>query len=57
MGVMCFLEYYYIEIKGKDVVIIGVSNIIGKFLSMFMLNVGVSVSVCYILIKDISFYI
>ncbi|GAA7059492.1 bifunctional methylenetetrahydrofolate dehydrogenase/methenyltetrahydrofolate cyclohydrolase FolD [Helicobacter pylori] len=56
MGVMRLLEYYHIEIKGKDVAIIGASNIIGKPLSMLMLNAGASVSVCHILTKDISFY-
>ncbi len=56
MGVMCLLKHYHIEIKGKDVAIIGASNIIGKPLSMLMLNAGASVSVCHILTKDISFY-
>ncbi|GAA9220741.1 bifunctional methylenetetrahydrofolate dehydrogenase/methenyltetrahydrofolate cyclohydrolase FolD [Helicobacter pylori] len=56
MGVMRLLEHYHIEIKGKDVTIIGASNIIGKPLSMLMLNAGASVSVCHILTKDISFY-
>ncbi|MFP6235756.1 bifunctional methylenetetrahydrofolate dehydrogenase/methenyltetrahydrofolate cyclohydrolase FolD [Helicobacter pylori] len=56
MGVMRLLRHYHIEIKGKDVAIIGASNIIGKPLSMLMLNAGASVSVCHILTKDISFY-
>ncbi|GAA9615383.1 bifunctional methylenetetrahydrofolate dehydrogenase/methenyltetrahydrofolate cyclohydrolase FolD [Helicobacter pylori] len=56
MGVMRLLGHYHIEIKGKDVAIIGASNIIGKPLSMLMLNAGASVSVCHILTKDISFY-
>ncbi|GAA7793529.1 bifunctional methylenetetrahydrofolate dehydrogenase/methenyltetrahydrofolate cyclohydrolase FolD [Helicobacter pylori] len=56
MGVMRLLKHYHIEIKGKDVAIIGASNIIGKPLNMLMLNAGASVSVCHILTKDISFY-
>ncbi|MFP6265584.1 bifunctional methylenetetrahydrofolate dehydrogenase/methenyltetrahydrofolate cyclohydrolase FolD [Helicobacter pylori] len=56
MGVMRLLEHYHIGIKGKDVAVIGASNIIGKPLSMLMLNAGASVSVCHILTKDISFY-
>ncbi|GAA8023456.1 bifunctional methylenetetrahydrofolate dehydrogenase/methenyltetrahydrofolate cyclohydrolase FolD [Helicobacter pylori] len=56
MGVMRLLKHYHIGIKGKDVAIIGASNIIGKPLSMLMLNAGASVSVCHILTKDISFY-
>ncbi|MEJ8621254.1 bifunctional methylenetetrahydrofolate dehydrogenase/methenyltetrahydrofolate cyclohydrolase FolD [Helicobacter pylori] len=56
MGVMRLLKHYHVEIKGKDVAVIGASNIIGKPLSMLMLNAGASVSVCHILTKDISFY-
>ncbi|MFB1279223.1 bifunctional methylenetetrahydrofolate dehydrogenase/methenyltetrahydrofolate cyclohydrolase FolD [Helicobacter pylori] len=56
MGVMRLLKHYHIGIKGKDVAVIGASNIIGKPLSMLMLNAGASVSVCHILTKDISFY-
>ncbi|WQT22789.1 bifunctional methylenetetrahydrofolate dehydrogenase/methenyltetrahydrofolate cyclohydrolase FolD [Helicobacter pylori] len=56
MGVIRLLKHYHIGIKGKDVAIIGASNIIGKPLSMLMLNAGASVSVCHILTKDISFY-
>ncbi|GAA8437953.1 bifunctional methylenetetrahydrofolate dehydrogenase/methenyltetrahydrofolate cyclohydrolase FolD [Helicobacter pylori] len=56
IGVMRLLKHYHIEIKGKDVAVIGASNIIGKPLSMLMLNAGASVSVCHILTKDISFY-
>ncbi|WP_104713942.1 bifunctional methylenetetrahydrofolate dehydrogenase/methenyltetrahydrofolate cyclohydrolase FolD [Helicobacter cetorum] len=56
MGVMRLLEHYHIDVKGKDVAIIGASNIIGKPLSMLMLNAGATISVCHILTKDISFY-
>ncbi|WP_104747615.1 bifunctional methylenetetrahydrofolate dehydrogenase/methenyltetrahydrofolate cyclohydrolase FolD [Helicobacter cetorum] len=56
MGVMRLLEHYHIDVKGKDVAIIGASNIIGKPLSMLMLNAGATISVCHILTKDISLY-
>ncbi|WP_104726000.1 bifunctional 5,10-methylenetetrahydrofolate dehydrogenase/5,10-methenyltetrahydrofolate cyclohydrolase [Helicobacter felis] len=56
MGVMQLLEHYQIEVKGKDVVIVGASNIIGKPLASLMLNVGASVSICHILTKDLSVY-
>ncbi len=56
MGVIQLLEHYEIEILGKDVVIIGASNIVGKPLAALMLQKGASVSVCHIHTKDISLY-
>ncbi|GMB89798.1 Bifunctional 5,10-methylene-tetrahydrofolate dehydrogenase [Helicobacter ailurogastricus] len=56
MGVMQLLEHYNIEVKGKDVAIVGASNIIGKPLASLMLNAGATISLCHILTKDISLY-
>ncbi|BCZ16947.1 Bifunctional 5,10-methylene-tetrahydrofolate dehydrogenase [Helicobacter sp. NHP19-003] len=56
MGVMQLLEHYHIEVKGRDVVIVGASNIIGKPLASLMLNAGASISLCHILTKDVGFY-
>ena len=39
LGVMKLLESYHIDVRGKDVVIIGMSNIVGKPLMSLMLNV------------------
>lgn len=54
LGIMKLLEAYKISPKGKNVAIIGASNIVGKPLSALMLNAGASVSLCHILTKDIS---
>lgn len=56
LGVMKLLRANHIEVKGKDVVIIGASNIVGKPLFALMLNAGASVSMCHILTKDIRSY-
>ena len=54
LGVMELLKSYNIEVSGKNVAIIGASNIVGKPLSALMLNAGATISVCHILTKDIS---
>lgn len=54
LGIMRLLQSYKISPKGKNVAIIGASNIVGKPLSALMLNAGASVSLCHILTKDIS---
>lgn len=56
LGVMTLLKHYNIEVKGKDVCIVGASNIVGKPLSALMLNSGATISICHILTKDLSFY-
>ena len=54
LGVMELLKFYNIQVSGKNVAIIGASNIVGKPLSALMLNAGATISVCHILTKDIS---
>lgn len=54
LGIMKLLQAYEISPKGKNVAIIGASNIVGKPLCALMLNAGASVSLCHILTKDIS---
>lgn len=56
LGVMKLLESYHIDVRGKDVVIIGMSNIVGKPLMSLMLNAGASVSCCHILTRDVKQY-
>lgn len=56
MGVMQLLKHYNIEVKSKNVAIVGASNIIGKPLASLMLNAGATISLCHILTKDISLY-
>ena len=46
-GIMILLERYGIEIEGKNCVIVGRSNIVGKPLSMLMLKKNATVTICH----------
>ncbi len=54
LGIMMLLKHYNIDVKGKDVTIIGASNIVGKPLASLMLNANASVTICHIFTKDIK---
>ena len=47
------LEFYDYELKGKDVVIINHSNVVGKPLAMILLNELATVTVCHVGTKDL----
>lgn len=59
-GIIKLLNYYNIELSGKDVVVIGRSNIVGKPLAamLFQKNreTNSTVTVCHSMTKDISKY-
>lgn len=46
-GVMDLLDYYHIPVEGKDVTIIGRSNIVGKPLADLMMAAGATVTQCH----------
>lgn len=56
LGVMHLLSEYGITLRGKDCVVVGASNIVGKPLATLLLNEGATVSVCHIDTKDVSAY-
>lgn len=56
LGIMNLLKAYEIDVSGKDVAIVGMSNIVGKPLASLMLNAGASVSCTHILTRDVSAY-
>ena len=45
-GIMTILEHENIDLKGKNVVIVGRSNIVGKPLANLMINAGATITVC-----------
>lgn len=45
-GIMEIFKAYSIELKGKDVVVVGRSNIVGKPMSSLMINEGATVTTC-----------
>lgn len=53
-GVIELLDYYKIDLKGKDVTVVGASNIVGKPLSTMFLNRNATVTTCHIFTKDLK---
>lgn len=56
MAVMKILEVYKIEIEGKNAVVVGNSNIIGKPIAMLLTDYGATVTVCHNKTKDLGIY-
>lgn len=53
-AVMAILAYYQIDLCGKNVVIIGRSNVVGKPLFQLCLNENATVTVCHTRTKDLA---
>ncbi len=53
-GVIKMLEYYNIEISGKKAVVIGRSNIVGKPVSIMLLQKNATVTICHSKTKNIE---
>ena len=53
-GVMKMLEQYEVEISGKNAVVIGRSNIVGKPMALMLLHKNATVTVCHSKTKDIG---
>ena len=53
-GIMRILEHYNIELSGSNAVIIGRSPILGKPMSMMLLNKNATVTICHSRTKDLS---
>ena len=49
-------DYYNIDIEGKNVVIVGRSDLVGKPLSALMTNRNATVTMCHSKTKNLSFY-
>ncbi len=45
-GILKILEHYNINVEGKEVVVIGRSNIVGKPISIMLINRGATVTTC-----------
>lgn len=53
MGVITLLKHYNIPLQGKNVVIVGASNIVGKPLGALFLNENATITLCHIYTKDL----
>jgi methylenetetrahydrofolate dehydrogenase (NADP+)/methenyltetrahydrofolate cyclohydrolase len=54
LGVMKMLEYYKVEIKGKNATVIGRSNVVGKPLALMLLAKNATVTVCHSRTRDLA---
>ncbi len=53
-GVMELLKEYNIDPKGKNVCVVGASNIVGKPMATLLLNANATVEVCHIFTDDLK---
>jgi methylenetetrahydrofolate dehydrogenase (NADP+) / methenyltetrahydrofolate cyclohydrolase len=56
LSVLTILEHEHVALKGKDIVIINHSNIVGKPLAALLLNRNATVSVCHVFTKNLKQY-
>jgi methylenetetrahydrofolate dehydrogenase (NADP+) / methenyltetrahydrofolate cyclohydrolase len=54
LGVMKLLEEYNIDVKGKNCVVVGASNIVGKPMASLLLNADATVEICHIFTDDLK---
>ena len=53
-GVMELLKYYNIDVSGKECVVIGRSNIVGKPMAMLLLHENATVTVCHSRTRELA---
>ena len=53
-GVMELLKYYNIDVSGKNCVVLGRSNIVGKPMSMLLLHSNATVTICHSKTKNLK---
>lgn len=53
-GIMNLLQEYNIEVEGKNAVVVGRSNIVGKPMAMLLLNKNATVTVCHSRTKNLK---
>lgn len=53
-GIMRLLDFYDIEIAGKNAVVIGRSNIVGRPMAQMLLNEDATVTICHSKTKNLS---
>jgi methylenetetrahydrofolate dehydrogenase (NADP+)/methenyltetrahydrofolate cyclohydrolase len=54
LGVMELFKEYNIDVKGKDVCVVGASNIVGKPMWALLVNAFATVDICHIETKDLA---
>ncbi len=54
LGIVKLLDHYDIQVQGKEVVVVGASNIVGKPISTMLLNRNATVTTCHIYTEDLA---
>ena len=54
LGVMKLLSEYDLDVKGKNCVVVGASNIVGKPMASLLLNADATVEICHIFTDDLK---
>lgn len=54
LGVMELLKEYNIDVKGKNCVVVGASNIVGKPMAALLLNANATVEICHIFTDNLK---
>ncbi|EQB40429.1 bifunctional 5,10-methylene-tetrahydrofolate dehydrogenase/ 5,10-methylene-tetrahydrofolate cyclohydrolase [Sulfurimonas hongkongensis] len=54
LGVMDLLKEYNIDVEGKNCVVVGASNIVGKPMASLLLNANATVEICHIFTDDLK---
>jgi methylenetetrahydrofolate dehydrogenase (NADP+)/methenyltetrahydrofolate cyclohydrolase len=54
LGIMKMFEAYNISLEGKDVVVVGASNIVGKPMASLLINANATVTTTHIYTKDLA---
>ena len=55
-GIIRAMEEYGVDVEGKNVVVVGHSNVVGKPLAALLLNRNATVSVCHVYTDDLKKY-
>jgi methylenetetrahydrofolate dehydrogenase (NADP+) / methenyltetrahydrofolate cyclohydrolase len=55
-GVVRLLEHEHIEVEGRNVVVVGASNIVGKPMALMLMQREATVSVCHVKTRDLAQY-
>lgn len=56
-GIIKLLSYYQIPLRGKNAVVIGASNIVGRPMALEFLLVGATVTICHRSTKELSSHV
>ena len=55
-GVVRLLEYEDIQVEGRNVVVVGASNIVGKPMALMLMQREATVSICHVKTRDLAQY-